>query len=203
MPSSPDQYTPLTDLMAMSPEQLEDRLDDFRSPRHDPDYGDNDYIDPARYWGERLGIPGLYQTYKRVFQGLNKQIEMELRGWRESDQRELLVAEVRSNYNRLVAKYPEIGEIGVTNFWEGWFVVMGCLSNFSPSDIAHFIETDRDPSVEDPNYDLRRLRIQERLGYTLEWRMGAESLALLENHFGLEPLPDPRPAPLPTSGPKP
>lgn len=45
MPSSPDQYTPLTDLMAMSPEELEGRLDDFYSPRHDPDYGDNDYID--------------------------------------------------------------------------------------------------------------------------------------------------------------
>jgi hypothetical protein len=149
-----------------------------------PPYPGGGYIDPSRYWGEMVGLPSLYECYDDVFRGRHAEIEWQLKV--NSDAKLL-----DRFYRELTARYPAIAEIPASGFYETLKVVGGCASKFPPRDIGYFVSvTDRmrDPSVaeiERDEEDWRKLRILQQVGYSLEWRLSPETMAIMEDRFCL------------------
>ena len=177
--------TPPDTVRRLSQEAVQRRLDRFEAPARDPDYGTDDYVDPSRYWGERLGIPGLFSTYDEVFGGCHPEAQKAIRaaclGSTPRDSRRFPV--LNGFHESLCAFYPEIAELEAKSTWERWVVVNGCVSKFTAADIGYFIEVFG--LARDPEESRRRMAIQEVLGHHLEWRVGPRSLSLLEESLGL------------------
>lgn len=168
-------------LLKLSPSDLQQELEKFDRP-DDPTYGDEVHVEASRYWGDKLHINDLYENYNLVFDGRHREYEILL-----SDDSEAFNLGP-ALYTGLSAAYPQIAALNAISGIERRYVVFGCVSKYSPSDIAYFIEVKR--GNPDPMEEVRRLRIQEKLGYYLEWRLSSKTLVLLENALGLD-LPSP------------
>lgn len=155
-------------------------LERAKSPRGtDPLYPGTDYFDPSRYWGEKLGLPALFNAYAGVFQARHAEIELSVRHGRDWTGIELL-------HEQLAAAYPEISALGAGDFDEKYAVVIGCSSKLVAADIRHFLvdylRSGNATAGEDEA--MRKARLQHKLGFALEWRVSPETLGVLEKGLG-------------------
>ncbi|NKJ07902.1 MULTISPECIES: hypothetical protein [unclassified Rhizobium] len=181
---------PLDEYLKLSPRRAASRLRRLQKPPYDFDDGNDRYSDAARYWGERLSLPDLYETYDDIFQGRHAVVQKQLFDLAGSGSSvdDACVPKLRTYLSALKEKYPVIAEIKVSNKGQAWAVVLGCVSKYSPSDVRYFLGGTY--SREAFKERLRLLRVQECIGHCLEWRVGPESLAMLETHLSLEPFPN-------------
>lgn len=151
-----------------------------RSPRGtDLLYPGTDYFDPSRYWGEKLGLPALFNAYDEVFHGRHAEIELSIRDGRDQ-------IGVERIHDELVAAYPDIAALGAADFDEKCAVVTGCTSKLVSADIRHFLVDYLRSGNETAGEEeaMRKARVQHKLGFALEWRVSPESLGVLEKGLG-------------------
>ncbi|MCV9963606.1 hypothetical protein OIU34_17035 [Pararhizobium sp. BT-229] len=152
-----------------------------KSPRGvDPLYPRTKYFDPSRYWGEKLGLPALFNCYDQVFRGRHVEIELSVRHGRDRP-------EIDRIHDELVAAYPEIAALGAADFDEKYAVVTGCTSKLAQADIRHYLDNYLRSGNETAGEEesVRKARVQHSLGFALEWRISPEILGVLENHLAL------------------
>ncbi len=162
-------------------------LDRFTSPYRDPSYPKGEYSDASRYWAERLQIPALSESYERALGDRHAEFQKELGhlGGNTPSIPDRALPFLYRLHDELCTHYPEIEEIACEKPIDVWHVVYGCLSKYAAEDISYFVSvTSKDRSDEE---DLRLLRIQKKLGFHLAWRLGPESMRLIEDRLGLEP----------------
>lgn len=160
-------------------------LDSFSVPRDDPDYPSGDYKDPSRYWSERLNIPELHEPYEEVFQGQHAAVQAKIRELSgqtlQIDDR--CLPELKRYHALLCACDDRITALPAHTKRDLWHIVMGAVSKFTTSDIGFFMSAF--PKRRSFEEDQRKLEIQRKLGYHLEWRLSPETMSLLEEKLGI------------------
>lgn len=149
-----------------------------------PGYGA--YVSPSRYWGERLGIEGIYKTYDSVLGDRHEAIQDELFDLpKRLISEEARDARVFELYEALVDAYPKLPREVVLTARQAAAVAHGCVSQFCPDDIRFFItgQTERDK----PRWRKRKAVVERLIGgWHLEWCPSYKTLDLIESAMGFD-----------------
>ncbi|NTF18024.1 hypothetical protein G6L37_06375 [Agrobacterium rubi] len=166
--------------------------EDIRSLRQVPESGYpgyDQYIAPARYWGERLGIPEIYRTYEDVLGDRHAGFEDELFSIHKrrisEDERDRRILEL---YDLLIAAHQDLPHEIVITTDHVKAIVHGCVSQFCPEDIRFYIADKNLRSKQ--AWQGRKAEVQALAGgWHFEWCPGFHTLdaienAILGNNFG-------------------
>ena len=137
-----------------------------------PGYGE--YCDPSRYWGERLDIPELFNSYEKVLGDRHAEYQNRIRTIRNGD------IDFRDTlYDELVKEYPELLTISLVNSASKYHVVYGCISKFNVHDIHYFVTVPME--LRGASHMARRDTLQAAVGYYhLEWVLSDYTMTLME-----------------------
>lgn len=164
----------------------------YRDGHKDDLYGrsrDN-YLAPTKYWSERLNLPEICHGYNLVFHDDHANAQKRILSIKDEfgSNSVVLSDEVNRVYRNLHESYSEIAAIKLRKEDDRYHVVLGCVSQFSPADIRHFLKVfgvPRNSYME--NY--RKFRIEAASGFkAFQWRMSPASFALVEERLGLKPF---------------
>lgn len=152
---------------------MEIYFDSVRGTKGYAGYGE--YCDPSHYWGKRLGIPELFETYDKVLGNRHAEYQERISYARNND------ADFRDKlYDELIEAYPELKSIPINDDRGKYHVVFGCISKFNYHDIHYFVTV---PVQQRCYFGLtaRREALQHAVGdYHFEWVLSAYSIELME-----------------------
>jgi hypothetical protein len=143
-----------------------------------PAYGQ--YNAPARFWGLKLGLPEIHRSYSDVLGDDHAAIQADLFSIHtrtiSDDRRD---AEVLSLFERLTQAHPDLPREAVLTMKQVAGVVHGAVSQFSPADIAFFIDK-RSPR-QNNGWRERKIAVQRLTGgWSFDWVISHETLDLVE-----------------------
>jgi len=102
--------------------------------------GYNEYVAPARYWGELLGVPEIYRTYEDVLGNRHAEIQDELFDiHKRAISEEERGCRVLDMYRELISAHPDLPHEIVLTTSQVSTIVHGCVSQFCPEDIRFYI----------------------------------------------------------------
>lgn len=141
-------------------------------------YGE--YNAPSRFWGLKLGLPEIHRSYSDVLGGDHAAIQARLFSIHTrtiSD--ESRDAEVLALFERLTQAHPDLPRETVRTMKQVTGVVHGAVSQFSPTDIAFFLN--KRPPREDDAWRERKVAVEELSGgWGFEWVVSHETLNIIE-----------------------
>lgn len=139
-----------------------------------------EYCAPSRFWGQKLGLPEIYRSYSDVLGEDHAAIQARLFSIHTrtiSD--ESRDAEVLALFERLTQAHPDLPRETVLTMKQVAGVVHGAVSQFSPADIAFFLNK-RSPR-EDDAWRERKIAVQRLTGgWGFEWVISHITLDLIE-----------------------
>jgi hypothetical protein len=143
-----------------------------------PGYGQ--YAAPSRFWGEKLGLREIHRSYSDVLGDDHAAIQEALFSVHtrtiSDDDRD---AEVLKLFERLTQAHPDLPRETVLTMKQVAGVVHGAVSQFSPADIAFFLDK-RSPR-QDNAWRERKLAVQRLTGgWSFDWIISHETLDLIE-----------------------
>ncbi len=143
-----------------------------------PPHGE--YNAPSRFWGRKLGLPEIHRSYADVLGDDHAAIQAELFSIHTrtiSDEHRDV--EVLKLFERLTQAHPDLPCETVLTMKQVAGVVHGAVSQFSPADIAFFLNK-RSPR-EDSAWRERKSAVQKLSGgWGFEWVISHETLDLVE-----------------------
>lgn len=151
---------------------------------------EDNYLAPTKHWAEKLHLPEICHAYDLAFRDDHANVQKRILSIKDEFglNSEALSDEVNRIYRSLYDAYPEIATIRLLKDDDRYHVVLGCVSQFSPEDIRHFLKVfgvRRNSYME--NY--RKFRIEATVGFkSFQWRMSPVTFALVEERLGLKPF---------------
>lgn len=150
---------------------MEIYFDSLRGTKGYAGYGE--YCDPSHYWGKRLGIPELFETYDKILGDRHAEYQTLISRKFVGDEN------VDRLYNELVEEYPQLRTVPLLNDIDKYHVVFGCISKFNHHDIYYFVTVQ--PNDRPEALMTRREALQHVVGdYHFEWVLSAYSIELME-----------------------
>jgi hypothetical protein len=131
------------------------------------------YNDPSRYWGERLGIPELFETYEKVLGVRHAELQVLISRKFRNDEN------VNRLYNELIEEYVQLSNIPLISEIDKYHVVFGCISKFNHHDINYFVTV----PYNERRHDLifREGQIKRNTGnFHFEWILSDYTIELME-----------------------
>lgn len=160
------------------------RLGEIRSLKLVPGSGYpgyNEYVAPARYWGELLGVHEIYRTYEDVLGDRHAEIQDELFDiHKRAISEEERECRILDRYHALVSAHPDLPHESVLTARQVSAIVHGCVSQFCPEDIRFYIA---DRHVRQKRAWQNRKAEVELItgGWHLEWCTSFSTLDAIEN----------------------
>lgn len=146
-----------------------------------PPHGE--YNAPSRFWGRKLGLPEIHRSYSDVLGDNHAAIQAKLFSIHTrtiSDEHRDI--EVLKLFERLTEAHPDLPHESVLTMKQVAGVVHGSVSQFSPADIAFFLNK-RSPR-EDSAWRERKSVVQKLSGgWGFEWVISYETLDLVETRL--------------------
>ena len=157
--------------------------DEIRSLKLVPESGYpgyDEYVAPARFWGERLDIADIYRTYEDILGDRHAEIQDELfdihKRTISEEERESKVLDL---YRKLVSAHPDLPHEIVQTTSHVSTVVYGCVSQFCPEDIRFYIADKRVRQSE--AWQNRKAEVEVIAGgWHLEWCASLPTLHAIE-----------------------
>jgi hypothetical protein len=143
-----------------------------------PGYGQ--YTAPSRFWGEKLGLPEIHRSYSDVLGNDHAGIQTELFSIHtrtmSDDRRD---AEVLEFFKMLTQVHPELPRKSILTMKQVAGVVHGAVSQFSPADIAFFLQK-RSPKQDDAWHERKNAVQRQTAGWSFDWVISYATLDLVE-----------------------
>jgi hypothetical protein len=183
----------MEEIWKMKPTPAEDHpafalahADEISSLRQVPDTGYppyDAYVAPSRFWGEKLGLPGIHRDYGEVLGDRHPDIQVALFDiHRRSVSDEAREAEVLRLFRDLAEACPDLPTDLALTAKDAASIVHGCVSQFSPEDIRFYLA---DNHIRQKQAWRDRKKEVERLvgGWHFEWCPSFATLDLIETRL--------------------
>lgn len=139
-----------------------------------PPYGR--YVDPARFWGDKLDLPEIYETYSGILGDDHAQIQTDYLSRKKSGEHHDVVEEL---FERLCCSHLTLPAELATTESARRHVVFGCVTKLCAQDIRFFLT--KPPDGSDLSWRKRKTAVERIAGnWHFEWCPSYETLNRIE-----------------------
>jgi hypothetical protein len=139
-----------------------------------PPYGR--YVDPARFWGDKLGLPEIYETYSDVLGDDHAHVQAAYLSRKKPGEHRDFVEDL---FDRLCSAHPALPAELATTESAMRHLVYGCVTKLCAQDIRFFLT--KPPAGSDLSWRKRKASVEQRAGnWHFEWCPSDETLDRIE-----------------------
>jgi hypothetical protein len=139
-----------------------------------PPYGR--YVDPARFWGEKLDLPEIYETYSDVLGNDHAHVQAAYLSRKKPGEHRAVVEDL---FASLCTAHPALPSELATTESAMRHVVYGCVTKLCAQDIRFFLT--KPPAGSDLSWRKRKVLVEQLAGgWHFEWCPSDETLDRIE-----------------------